>query len=77
MPAFRFTASGYMVRTVLPVLAAVLMAAPLHAQAACPATLADHVLLPARTFIPALKDAPADLGIELILLEVGDFLKPQ
>ncbi|KAB2895943.1 MAG: esterase-like activity of phytase family protein [Burkholderiaceae bacterium] len=34
---------------------------PVHAQQAYPATLAGHALLPASTFIPAPKDAPADL----------------
>ncbi len=34
---------------------------PAHAQQAYPATLAGHAVLPAQTFIPAPKDAPADL----------------
>ncbi|GLS13809.1 esterase-like activity of phytase family protein [Hydrogenophaga electricum] len=34
-----------------------------HAQTAYPATLAGHAILPAKTFIPAPKDAPADLKV--------------
>jgi hypothetical protein len=34
-----------------------------QAQGAYPATLAGHALLPAQTFIPAPKDAPADLQV--------------
>lgn len=34
---------------------------PAHAQQAYPATLAGHAVLPAQTYIPAPKDAPADL----------------
>ncbi|MGQ2980908.1 MAG: esterase-like activity of phytase family protein, partial [Polaromonas sp.] len=41
--------------------AAALLAAPLHAQTAFPATLAGHALLPAQSFIAAPKDAPQDL----------------
>lgn len=36
---------------------------PLHAQTAFPATLAGHVVLPAKTFIAAPKDASDDLKI--------------
>ncbi len=48
-------------RVAFPVLAAALLAAPLHAQTAFPATLAGHALLPAKSFIAAPKDAPQDL----------------
>ncbi len=41
--------------------AAALLAAPLHAQTAFPATLAGHALLPAQSFIAPPKDAPQDL----------------
>lgn len=44
-----------------PLFAAALLAAPLHAQTAYPATLAGHALLPAQSFIAAPKDAPQDL----------------
>ena len=44
---------------------------PAQAQQAYPATLAGHALLPARTFIPAPKDAPADLRTS------GKFTTPQ
>jgi len=47
--------------TVFPALAAVLFAAPLHAQTAFPATLAGHAVMPAQSFIAAPKDAPTDL----------------
>ena len=42
---------------------ALLAALPAHAQTEYPATLAGHALLPARSFIPAPKDAPADLQV--------------
>lgn len=48
-------------RAAFPLLAAALLAAPLHAQTAFPATLAGHALLPAQSFIAAPKDAPQDL----------------
>ncbi|MFN3570527.1 MAG: esterase-like activity of phytase family protein [Polaromonas sp.] len=48
-------------RAAFPLLAAALLAAPLHAQTAFPATLAGHALLPAQSFIAAPKDAPPDL----------------
>lgn len=44
---------------------------PAHAQQAFPATLAGHAVLPAQTFIPAPKDAPADLQTS------GKFTTPQ
>lgn len=46
-------------------------------QTAYPATLAGHAVLPAQSFIPAPKDAPADLQVsdELVLLEVEQFLQ--
>ncbi|MBC7649925.1 MAG: esterase-like activity of phytase family protein [Vitreoscilla sp.] len=40
-----------------------LAAAPLHAQTAFPATLAGHVVMPAKSFMAAPQDAPADLQI--------------
>ena len=49
------------IATVFPALATVLLAAPIHAQTAFPATLAGHALLPAQSFIAAPKDAPQDL----------------
>lgn len=49
------------VQPILPLLFGVLLAAPLHAQTAFPATLAGHALLPAQSFIAAPKDAPQDL----------------
>lgn len=62
MPSSRFTATRRLAaRAVFPVLAAVLLAAPLHAQTAFPATLAGHALLPAQSFIDAPRDAPQDL----------------
>lgn len=42
---------------------ALLAALPAYAQTEYPATLAGHALLPARSFIPAPKDAPADLQV--------------
>lgn len=58
----RLTATRRLVlATVFPALAAALLAAPLHAQTAFPATLAGHVVMPAQSFIAAPKDAPADL----------------
>ncbi|CAN5343454.1 esterase-like activity of phytase family protein [soil metagenome] len=42
---------------------ALLMALPLQAQTAYPATLAGHVLMPANSFIAAPKDAPEDLKV--------------
>ena len=41
------------------------------------ATLAGHAVLPAQSFIPAPKDAPADLQVsnELVRLEVEQFLQ--
>ena len=36
---------------------------PAQAQQAYPATLAGHAVLPANSFIPAPKDAPADLQV--------------
>ncbi len=51
----------YMFMSISPALAAALLAAPLHAQTAFPATLAGHALLPAQSFIAAPKDAPQDL----------------
>ena len=59
LPRFRRTA----VRSVLPALAAALLAAPLHAQTAFPATLAGHVVMQAQSFIAAPKDAPQDLQL--------------
>lgn len=44
-------------------LAAALACSPANAQTAYPATLAGHALIPARTFIAAPKDAPADLQV--------------
>lgn len=49
------------IATVFPALAAALLAAPIHAQTAFPATLAGHALMPAQSFIAAPKDAPQDL----------------
>ncbi len=57
----RPTATCRLVLATVPALAAALIAAPLHAQTAFPATLAGHALLPAQTFIAAPKDAPQDL----------------
>lgn len=58
----RLTATRRLVlATVFPALAAALLAAPLHAQTAFPATLAGHVVMPAQSLIAAPKDAPADL----------------
>lgn len=51
----------FAIATICPVLAAMLLVAPLHAQTAFPATLAGHALLPAKSFIAAPKDAPQDL----------------
>jgi hypothetical protein len=47
----------------LPIFPALLTLAAghLHAQTVYPATLAGHAVLPAKTFITAPKDAPADL----------------
>ena len=44
---------------------------PVHAQTAFPATLDGHAVLPARTMIPAPKDAPPDLQTS------GKFTMPQ
>ena len=44
---------------------------PVHAQTAFPATLDGHAVLPARTMIPAPKDAPPDLQTS------GKFTTPQ
>ena len=44
-------------------LAVASVSAAAQAQTAYPATLAGHALLPAQTFIPAPKDAPADLQV--------------
>ena len=44
-------------------LASTLVALPLHAQTAFPATLAGHVVMPAQSFIAAPKDASDDLKI--------------
>jgi len=58
----RFTDTRCMfARPVFSVLAAAMLAAPLHAQTAFPATLAGHALMPAQSFIAAPKDAPQDL----------------
>ena len=46
--------------TVLAALAA-LAVVPLQAQTAFPATLSGHVVMPAKSFIAAPKDAPEDL----------------
>ena len=43
--------------------ASVLAAMPLYAQTAFPATLAGHVVMPAKSFMAAPQDAPADLQI--------------
>ena len=43
--------------------ASALAAMPLHAQTAFPATLAGHVVMPAKSFMAAPQDAPADLQI--------------
>jgi hypothetical protein len=48
-------------RAAFPLLAAALLAAPLHAQTAFTATLAGHALLPAQSFIAAPRNAPQDL----------------
>jgi hypothetical protein len=42
-----------------------------HAQQAYPATLSGHALLPAQSFVPAPKDAPADLQVS------GKFTTPR
>ncbi|WP_043700516.1 esterase-like activity of phytase family protein [Tepidimonas taiwanensis] len=42
---------------------ALLTLTSVHAQTAYPARLAGHAILPAQTFLPAPKDAPADLKI--------------
>lgn len=57
----RFTPARRLTAPVLSLLVAALLAAPLHAQTAFPATLAGHALLPAQSFIAAPKDAPQDL----------------
>ena len=62
MSSFRFTETRRLAaRAAFSVVAAALLAAPLHAQTAFPATLAGHALLPAQSFIAAPKDAPQDL----------------
>ncbi|MES2384816.1 MAG: esterase-like activity of phytase family protein [Pseudomonadota bacterium] len=62
MPYSRFANTRRLAaRAAFPVFAAALLAAPLHAQTAFPATLAGHALLPAQSFIAAPKDAPQDL----------------
>jgi hypothetical protein len=64
MPSFRIARTPsrrWPVRAVVPLFAAALLAAPLHAQTAFPATLAGHALMPAQSFIAAPKDAPQDL----------------
>ncbi|MES2685806.1 MAG: esterase-like activity of phytase family protein [Pseudomonadota bacterium] len=64
MPSFRIARTPsrrWPARAAVPLFAAALLAAPLHAQTAFPATLAGHALLPAQTFIAAPKDAPQDL----------------
>jgi hypothetical protein len=50
-------------RLLLPAAIAALLAAPVAAQQASPATLAGHALLPAASFIAAPKDAPRDLQV--------------
>ena len=52
---------GRAVYSVFPLMAAAMLAAPLHAQTAFPATLAGHAVMPAQSFIAAPKDAPPDL----------------
>jgi hypothetical protein len=44
-------------------LAAAALVSPLQAQTAFPATLAGHVVMPAKSFIAAPKDAPQDLQV--------------
>ncbi len=64
MPSFRITLTQtrrLALRAAFPLCATALLAAPLHAQTAFPATLAGHALLPAQSFIAAPKDAPQDL----------------
>ncbi len=64
MPSFRITLTQtrrLALRAAFPLCATALLASPLHAQTAFPATLAGHALLPAQTFIAAPKDAPQDL----------------
>ena len=60
-------------RSTLCLAAALALAAslPVHAQTAFPATLDGHAVLPARTMIPAPKDAPSDLQTS------GKFTTPQ
>ena len=60
-------------RSTLCLAAALALAAslPVHAQTAFPATLDGHAVLPARTMIPAPKDAPPDLQTS------GKFTTPQ
>jgi len=47
----------------LVALAAAMASSPLYAQTAFPATLAGHVVMPAKSFIAAPKDAPQDLQL--------------
>jgi hypothetical protein len=62
MPSFRLAQNRRLAaRAAFSVFATVLLAAPVHAQTAYPATLAGHALLPARSFIAAPRDAPQDL----------------
>jgi len=64
MSCFRLTLTStrrLATRAAVPLLAAALLAAPLHAQTAYPATLAGHALLPAQSFIAAPRNAPQDL----------------
>ncbi|SFB80238.1 Uncharacterized conserved protein [Polaromonas sp. OV174] len=50
-------------KSIFSALAAAALVSPLQAQTAFPATLAGHVVMPAKSFIAAPKDAPQDLKI--------------
>ena len=55
--------STYFLTLLTAIAAASTLVAPLHAQTAFPVTLAGHVVMPAKSFIDAPKDAPADLQV--------------
>ncbi len=56
MPSFLFSKQVFVLTIAMSVF-------PLHAQTEFPATLAGHVVMPARSFIAAPKDAPEDLKV--------------
>ena len=60
VPSSRFLSRP---RAIALAVMATFAALPLHAQTAFPATLAGHVVMPAKSFVAAPKDAPEDLKV--------------